>query len=306
MKKSNFNIAIIGAGKIASSLTAALKRNHSIDIVVSRNLNSARLLAKRNSIQRYSDDIQDISPASNMFLLTVPDDQIKIVAQQISKLKINFNKKYFIHFSGSESSELLKSIKLKGGKTGSLHIMQTFSSKRVVDLKNCYSAVEADDVNLKDRIFTVAKSIKLKPFEIKSENKIAYHLSGVFASNFLIGNYFTAQKIYIPGDKRLDLYDILNPIIEKTLNNISQAGTVETLSGPVERGDINTVQNHLRELKSKQFIRLNKKIAALVLHSYIVQSLILLQIDEAKFGKLNSKHKKIQKLLNNELKHINF
>lgn len=306
MRKKKLNITIIGAGKIAHSLSVSLISKHNIDAVISRSLKSAQLLAKILSVKKYSDDLKDIPKTSDLIILSVPDDQIEKTSLRISKQKISFAKKTFIHLSGSENIDSLSTLKDKGADVASVHIMQTFSSKKIVNIKNCFAAVECDNQKTEKYLFDITKSVGLKPFRIFSAQKSLYHLSGVFASNFLTGNFYAAGKIYSPITKNIKLNELLGPITERTLKNILTEGTVAALSGPVERGDITTIKNHLEDLKSKWFNFFDRNLAKLILAGYLVQSLILLKIAEEKSGKLSVRQKKLERLFRFELKKINF
>ena len=108
-------IAIIGAGRIAYSLTSALlKYGYIVDAIISRKINSAKALAEKFDIKKYSDDINAVSKSVNVFFLTVPDSEIKKTAIQLSKLKLAIKKAFFIHFSGAEDISILAPLIAKG------------------------------------------------------------------------------------------------------------------------------------------------------------------------------------------------
>ncbi len=294
------DIAVIGAGKISYSLTNALtKNNYNINIVVSRRLNSAKKLAQKFKIKTYSDQLNDIPAKCSFFLLAVPDNQIKIVAENLSRLKLNFKNSLFIHLSGAHDISLLNSLENKNGKTASIHIMQTFPTIRIVNIKNCFAAIETKNKNINNFLSGFAKSVNLIPFSLKSGNKALYHAAGVFASNFLVGNLFNSEKLFKESKiDNLNFYEMMQPIVLSTLQNINKEGTVKALSGPVERGDLETVKNHLSSIKKNGKNIFNN----LSYINYIVQSLSLLTIAENKYGKLNKKQLDIKKYLFNELK----
>lgn len=287
MIKKNLNIAFIGAGKIAHSLAPALKGNgYNIIQVISRNIDSAKVLAKEIDVNFFSNDLNDISPDANLVFLSVPDGIIKPVADYLSGLKLNFTGKTFIHLSGSKSILDLKPLADMGSRTGSLHIMQTFPARKSVSILNCYAAVEPDSDVVKQDLFDLSSNSGMIPFEISTENKVMYHLTGVYVSNFLVGNFLAAEKIAekmkddIPPVKKYTM-----PTFEKTLDNIRKLKTPEALSGPVERGDLDTVKLHVKELWNDKLLCLN----------YISMSLLLNRaalnkssVDEPVFEKMNS------------------
>ena len=176
MKYYSENIAVIGAGKISYSLISALKKKKfHIEIIVSKHLGSAKKLAHKFNIKKYSNRIEDISPKCDLYFLAVPDNQIKIVAESLSHLKLNFKNSLFVHLSGALDISLLSDLKNKKAKAASFHIMQTFPTKRIINIKDSYVAVETDNENVRQILFKIAKSLQLKPFELKTEKKAYYH-----------------------------------------------------------------------------------------------------------------------------------
>ncbi len=105
-------IIIIGAGKIAYSLTAALiKSGYNVSSIISKNKTSAEKLAKKFKIPFSSDKIKSLKKESQIFFLTVPDNQIKKTAQRISKLDLDFKNSLFIHVSGALDINELKHLR---------------------------------------------------------------------------------------------------------------------------------------------------------------------------------------------------
>ena len=301
-KKSK--IAFIGAGKAAYSIADALiKAGYKIDLAISKDLTSANNFSKKFKINSYSNYISNLIGYAEIIILSVPDNQIKITSDEISKLKLNFPQKLFIHLSGVNDISVLSSLKKKKARTASFHMMQTFPSKKIVPIKNCYAAIETEDKTAEKYLFELSRNLNLHPFKIKSEEKAYYHLAGVYASNFLVGNTYSAENIFKKSYKgEIKFFEIAQPIIKSTLNNINKNNSENSLSGPVDRGDYKTIIKHISSLKKrKNFIDGNINLQLL---NYITQSLILLQAAEKKYSDLNGGHLKIKKLLNDELKKL--
>jgi len=298
-KKSK--IAFIGAGKAAYSIADALiKSGYNIDFIISKNLISSKNFSKKFKIKTYSNCVSNLIDFAEIIFLSVPDNQIKITADKISKSKINFTKKLFIHLSGANDISLLSSLNKKKAKTASFHIMQTFPSKKIVPIKNCYAAIENEDKTAEKYLSELSDNLNLRSFKINSEDKTFYHLAGVYASNFLVGNIFSAENIFKKSPiSEVKFFEIAQPIIKSTLNNISNNNSENSLSGPVDRGDYKTILKHISALKTrKDFFDENINLQLL---NYISQSLILMQTARKKYGSLNEGHLKIKKLLIDEL-----
>jgi predicted short-subunit dehydrogenase-like oxidoreductase (DUF2520 family) len=285
------NIVIIGAGKFAYSLVPALQEaGYNVGGIVSKNLTSAKTLANKYQIPYQSDEINS-KKDFKVFFLTVPDSLIREVTKKLSKLKLDFPSSLFIHVSGALDISELKTLSKKKASTASFHIMQTFPSKKAVDLKNSYAAIETSNKKALKYLLDLSTKLKLKAFIIPTNQKVYYHLAGVFASNFLVGNLFASEKLFSKNKKGgLKFFDIAKPIVYSTLANIEKEGAAKALSGPVERGDFETIKKHISALKKKTEYKN-------MFRSYISQSLVLLEVSREKNGELSKEQKRIRKLL---------
>jgi predicted short-subunit dehydrogenase-like oxidoreductase (DUF2520 family) len=298
-KKSD--IVFIGAGKVAHTLIPLLiKNDYKVKGIISRHDNSASSISRKFKLDFYSSGFNSIPLKEGIFFITVPDSQIIKVAAKMASLNLNFKKCLFVHTSGSEGSSALKTLQRKGGVAASFHIMQTFPSLKQTDIVNSFAAIETKDKTAEAFLFSLARTLKLKSFRLTEAEKVYYHIAGVFTSNFLNANFFTSGRLLkgttLGGEQH---YKLFEPIIKTTLSNIENNGVTESLSGPVQRGDYLTVQKHLSSLKKLRTA--NKK---LYLHSYISQSLILLEIIKQKGKRLTAGQAKLKKILEAELRRI--
>lgn len=297
-------IAVIGAGKIAHSLTSALVQSgFKINFILSKSASSAKALAKKFSIPDYSNNYSDVTSA-NIFFICTPDSSIEEAAFNLSQCEINFSKSLFIHLSGSLDISCLRVLKDKGAGTASLHIMQSFPSKKVVSIKNCYCAVETEDDSAGKFLFRLAKKLELKPFKIESGQKVFYHIAGVFMSNFLVGNFYNALLAFNEsGVKDVDFIKLFEPIIKATIANIKKNGITKALSGPVDRGDIKTITRHIEALDNA---KVDSEKQFNVLLNYIIQSAGLIEVTKEKYGKVIEGEKVIKEELTNKLRQVCF
>lgn len=293
------NIAVIGAGKLAWSLTNALvKSGYNVQTIISRKKKSAKLLANKFSIPHYSNSLKEIPRDVNSFFLTVPDGEIKKVAEKLSKLKRDFTKCICVHFSGVENISALESLEKKGCIAGSIHIIRPFPSKNIVYIKNSPASIEAEDKQVKVILIQLCSKLKLKPHMISSDEKLFHHLAAVHSSNFLVGNLFNAFSL-ISSKSNLSK-NILRQTTQSALDNVFDLSPAKALSGPIDRGDIYTIKKHIDELDIKIKTSKNDRLK-LLRKNFIVQSLSLLEVVKSKYGRLNKKHKEIEKFLKKQL-----
>ncbi len=288
------HISVIGAGKVAHTIIPLLvKKGYSVKGVISRTIKPARALAKKFKLEFSSDDINTIPPDVKVFLIMVPDNQITAAAEQLSKLSIDFRRCLFVHTSGSEGSSALNELEKKGGLTASFHIMQTFPSIKKTDIKNSFAAIETKYGQAERYLFSLARTLDLKSFKLTEEEKVYYHMAGVFAANFINANFYSSEKLLEKtGLRSEDHYFLFEPIIKRTLLNIKENGSAASLSGPVQRGDSQTVQRHINALR-----KLKPGKRKMLMQSYIDQSMLLLEIIKERKGELNKGQKEIKRIL---------
>jgi len=291
-----YKIVVIGAGKLAYSLSSALvKSGYNVQSIVSRKLNSAKSLAKQFSIPQYSNSLKNIPAEVNVFFLTVPDGEIKKVADALSEIKKNFVGSLCIHFSGVENISALKALAKKGCATGSLHLIRPFPSKNIVDIKNSPASIETESMQSKTFLLQLCRKLKLKSHTINSEEKVFHHIAAVHSSNFLVGNLFNAFSLISSKSKYPQ--SILKKTTQSALDNVFKLSPAKALSGPIDRGDVYTIKKHIETLDSKIRQAKNKGQLNLLKRNYIIQSMCLLEVAKVKYGKLNSNHLKIKKFL---------
>lgn len=299
------DIAIIGAGKAAASLTNALiQRNENVACVVSRTLRSARDLANRFGIRSYSDSLDDIPRWVHLLFIAVPDREIARVAEKLALLDLDFPASVFCHLSGAQNVSLLEPLAQKGALTASFHIMQSFPSKNFVELRGSFAAIESASAEAQKILGTIAEKLEMHPFLIGSEDKIFYHIAGVFASNFLIANLYHAQQAFNKSRiEGVDYFTLIKPIVKSTLENADKNGVIRALSGPIERGDLEIVKNHLAVLKNASLTSGGDPTAMHNIYlNYICQSLSLLEVSKIKGPERSAAYSKLRELLICELK----
>lgn len=302
MSKVSSNIAVIGAGKIAFSLVHSLiDSGFIVSIVVSKNISSAKKIANKFDLNHYSDNLHDLPVNCNVFFLCIPDNQLNSVAKKLSEIEIDFQNSVFIQMSGAHTTSVLGALDKKKAMTASFHIMQTFPSKKTISLSKIYVAIETKSQRAEEFLLSLASGLGLIPIKLDSRNKIFYHLAAVYASNLLVGNIFSSQELFENAKiQGADFRKVIFPIISSTFSNIRKYGASKSLSGPVERGELQIIKNHIKALKGKT-IATKINIKAL---NYISQSLSLLTLIEQSGGKLSNAQYLIYEFLLKELKNI--
>lgn len=259
------DIAIIGAGKLGTSLgTAFSKQEYKIRALSCRSLSSAK--ESRQIIQQGTPTTDNLQAgrSGKIIVLSVPDDRIEKVAGELARSSLSWKDKLVFHCSGLIPASVLDPLKQRGAKTLSLHPAQTFSQKKTDPhkLKGVYFALEGSKEGLSwgEKLI---QSLGGHPFILKAEDKPFYHLACSTASNLLVVllhiSSFLLQQRGISEEKALK---ILFPLVQETLHNVKDLSIPSALTGPVVRGDHNTVQKHLHSLKKfPSYRRIYKELA---------------------------------------------
>jgi predicted short-subunit dehydrogenase-like oxidoreductase (DUF2520 family) len=278
------NVLFIGAGKLGTTLARAMHENGiSILYFLSKDiiLEHGRFLPKTKFIRQLNKSAFD---KINTIIITVPDDQIKNVVNKLKRVDINWEGIIVFHTSGCLSSEKLKSLSARGAFVGSVHPMQTFDDYFLPPaiFKNITFTIEGDHhvYNFVEKITEILSANILK---LNAESKVLYHIAAVASSNF-----FTALLDYSSG-----LYKELNfdekaikklilPIVNQSLINFEKNNSKDSLTGPLKRGDWNTIESHVHYLKKNQnsYLPIYKEIS-----NYI--SRFILNMKKSDLEKLN-------------------
>lgn len=96
----------------------------------------------------------------------------------------------------------------------------------------------------------VAGQLGAEVFPIRRSAKVLYHALGSFSSPLVVATLVTAERVgQTAGLTLTQTRKIMAAILQQTLKNYLERGPAAAFSGPIKRGDLDTVRRHLRELK---------------------------------------------------------
>lgn len=242
-------IGIIGAGKVGTTLGAYLaKQQVAVAGYYSRTYESAVLAADFTKTKAYH-DIAALVDASDTLFITTPDGEIANVWDCIAEYELA--DKIICHFSGSLSSLVFSGIETAGAKGCSIHPMFAFSD-RFESYKQFHTAcltMEGQEYAV-SQMKTLFETFGHKVLTVKAKDKLCYHAAAAFASNYMVGLFQTSINLLRKcGFSEEDSSSLLEPLVRNNVNAMLRNGTKEALTGPVERGDIQTVEKHLEVLQ---------------------------------------------------------
>lgn len=238
----------IGAGKVGFSLGKYLNENK-INVIgyYSKNPHSSKEAAFFTNTKQFQ-NLNELVNNSDVIFITTPDSQIQQVYSELKQL--NIRDKVICHCSGSISSTIFSNVKNYGAYAYSIHPMFAISSKynSYKDFQKAFITIEGDE-KFKDYFVSLFKNLGNKVGVISSENKILYHAACVTVSNLVLGLINKGVNFLETCDfSREDALNALFPLIENNVENIKKQGLVDSLTGPVERGDLCTIVKHCEVL----------------------------------------------------------
>ncbi|MBW2642383.1 MAG: DUF2520 domain-containing protein [Deltaproteobacteria bacterium] len=249
--KSSF--VIVGCGKVGTAMGRNfINAGYRLIGLSCNTQESAQKAANILSTDNFTKASWEITKGVNIVFITTPDGVISNACNEIAQKNGFDNNTVIFHCSGALPSTILFSAKACGASIGSMHPLQSFAvGCSDATFKNVIVTIEGekDAVNAAKQITEDLGSTCLT---IKTEAKTLYHASAVVASNYLVTLQDFALKLIkkagISGD---DAFKVLSPLIKGTLSNIKNVGTIKALTGPIARGDIETITKHLDEIGEK-------------------------------------------------------
>lgn len=233
-------ITIIGSGNVSTHLAAAFKNaGHRIAQVYSRDMQNAALLAYHVGAEPI-DDINQVNPETDIFIISVKDDAIISTAKALSKYQ-----KLIVHTSGATDLSLLLAFT---SNAGVFYPLQTLSKNKEVDFFTVPLCIEGADEAITQELEQLAQTISNHVYLINSEQRKILHLAAVFACNFPNYLYSIAQQLLAKHNME---FELLRPLILETAQKVQDHLPAEVQTGPAIRNDENTMAIHLQMLNDE-------------------------------------------------------
>jgi predicted short-subunit dehydrogenase-like oxidoreductase (DUF2520 family) len=246
---SSSRIAIAGTGNIAQSLGRLLLQG-GVEVVqlVGRNLHSARRAAAFIGEGVAAGTFSDLTPRAERLIIAVADSALAQVVLDITRGE--FSKGIVLHTSGGSGLDPMEPLRQRGIDVGVIHPLQSVPSPQrgVECLPGSFFAV-AGDAAAVSWAESLAASLYGRVLHIGISHWALYHAAAVIASNYQVTLLDAALELLgntgIPPGTALEA---LAPIVRATTENALSRGTVGSLTGPIQRGDLETVSRHLGAL----------------------------------------------------------
>jgi predicted short-subunit dehydrogenase-like oxidoreductase (DUF2520 family) len=213
---SPHRLAVVGAGRLGTALAEALAAaGHAVDGPLGRGTTAEH---------------------AGVVILAVPDNQIASAARLVAPGRL------VGHCSGATTLE-----PLAPHEAFSLHPLMTVTAEGA-RFAGAAAAVAGTTERARCTAADLATSLGMSPVEVADEHRAAYHAAASMASNFLITLEAAAERLArTAGVER----EHLVPLVRASVENWASLGPERALTGPVARGDDETVARQRAEVAER-------------------------------------------------------
>lgn len=244
-------VAVLGTGAVATVLALALaEAGYPVRAIVSRNRRRASRLARHLPAAEAAtpttlpDDLQ-------LLCCCVPDDALPSVAERLLRLPRRWDGCTVLHTSGAVLADVFEPLAGRGAHLLSFHPVQTFTpASTPAAFRDIYIGLEGDAAALPVGE-QVARDLGAQPVVIEAAAKARYHLAAVLAANAFVALQAVAGEVLTSiGLSAETGAALLRPLVATTWANLQQHSPEEALTGPIVRGDQDTLERHLATLQA--------------------------------------------------------
>ena len=247
-------IGFIGTGKVATAFGRYLhKRGIAVSGFFDRHPEKMTHAGHLTQSQTFQ-SIAKTAAHSDIILITTQDDYITDVCRQLCEQKCIEPRHAVGHMSGVHSSHILIEAKKPGAAIFSLHPLQAFADeeKSLADLPNTYFSLESEKPG-PEAVIDILSRMGNPYFKLSPNDKSLYHLSACVVSNYLVTLMSSGMEaLEKAGIDPHEGFAAMRPLIEGTISNIAKMGPAKALTGPVARGDVGTIKQHMTALQSPE------------------------------------------------------
>jgi predicted short-subunit dehydrogenase-like oxidoreductase (DUF2520 family) len=238
-------IVLVGPGRAGQSVAiAANGAGHEVVAVVARDTEQASTIARGMGADLLA--IGEPIPAADMIVVAVRDDAIADVAAQVAPVARNAAA-CAVHLSGAAPVEALSPFASQGLAIGSFHPLQTMptADQGARSLAGSWMAVTADEP-LRSELRSFATSLGGIPFDLRDEDRTTYHAAAAAAANFPTAALAIAQRLVESAGVP---FEAMRPLVDRIAANAFELGPNTSLTGPIARGDVETIDAQVRAVR---------------------------------------------------------
>lgn len=248
------SLTVIGCGTVGQTLAKLWYDNKifSMGAILNQTLDSGFDARKFIGAGRVAEDFHDLR-STDVWLITTPDDLIADSCTQLANTGVLAEGNLVIHTSGAHTSGNLGPAWASRAMTASLHPIKSFvdAKSAVKSFAGTYCTFEGAD-DAREVLQPAIEKIGGKFLNVKAENKPLYHAATSILCNYICGVVdLGLTALDRSGVRKDEAIKAVEPILRETMENVLKMGGVEALTGPIARGDVETVRKQAGAIQNK-------------------------------------------------------
>jgi predicted short-subunit dehydrogenase-like oxidoreductase (DUF2520 family) len=248
MTRQVARLGVVGAGRVGAVLAAGLRAaGHEVAAAAGESdASRARIDALLPGVPVRKPTA--VSRSCDLLLLTVPDDMLANVVAMLAASGAIREGQHVAHTSGRHGLAVLEPARARGAHVMALHPAMTFTGTALdlPRLEGCAFGVTADDPASVAMARTLVEELGGRLVWVPEEKRALYHAGLAHGANHLVT--LVAQAMDLLRDSGADdPAATLRPLLTAALDNVLTMGDA-ALTGPIVRGDVETVRAHLESI----------------------------------------------------------
>jgi len=250
-RRATPRVGVVGAGRVALGLALALRKARIRVLGVHGRRDRPVPPGIRLTIGAEPPWIGE----ADVVILAVSDAALPALAARLAADGAMRIGQVALHVSGVLTAEALSALSECGVATGSMHPLMTVAEEPERAARSFRGATfvlegELEAVRVADAL---VRAVGGCPAMIPPEGKALYHAGAVFASNYLVTVLGVAERLLERSGMGLEAArEALRPLALATVENVASSGPAAALTGPLARGDADTVRRHRAALESDE------------------------------------------------------
>lgn len=243
---------IVGAGPVATALAGAL-RGSGVPVLGlwARRPEAARAAGTIAGVAAFSSAPPDMLLEAEAVIVAVRDAAVPEVAQMLLGTGLVNRRHVLIHCTGAISAEeAFASVRERVRGVAVMHPLRAIADGRkgIAELRSAVFGVEGDEVGSR-AVRALVQALGGTVLPLASEQMATYHAAAALASNLMVAVLDGAVSTLMQaGFSEEAAVGALVPLAKGALDHVAARGLVAGLTGPVQRGDADTVRRHLQSL----------------------------------------------------------
>jgi predicted short-subunit dehydrogenase-like oxidoreductase (DUF2520 family) len=248
-------VFIIGAGVVGTTLAAKLTRaGVPVAGLHGRQTDLSELASALSGVLGSSGEYPEAITQAEAVIISVRDSRIAEVTKKLVSEKRLRPNQVLLHTSGNRSStEMLGAARSHVKGIGTLHplIAVTEAPGTLENLRGATFGIEGDEAAT--RVATrLVKAMGGRPLPLTAEKMPLYHAAAVMASNYVVALADLARSMLVSaGVPEKDALPALLPLMTSAVRNLVEVGLPSAMTGPVVRGDVDSVERHIGALEAQ-------------------------------------------------------